>query len=213
MAWQQTLGGDRVILSQGGLVLAAYLAGSLPTGYWLGRAWKGLDVRAQGSGNLGATNVFRVLGPGPGLATLLIDILKGFFPVWICQRLFPNDLALAMATGLTAILGHTWSIFVRFRGGKGVATAAGVFAALSPIPCVIAFLVFVAVFSVTRLVSLGSLLGVLALTASSFAFRVPRSLAWTTVAVSLFVVWTHRQNIRRLWRGTENRLRWPPSPA
>src|SRR5262245_51281482 len=101
-------------LSKGGLLLGSYLLGSIPTGYWLGLAWKGIDVRTQGSGNLGATNVFRVLGTAPGLITLLIDILKGLLPVLIAEHLYPGDLQIAILTGLATILGHTLSIFVRF---------------------------------------------------------------------------------------------------
>src|SRR5580765_1517553 len=104
-----------------GIILASYLIGSIPTGYWLGKLWKGIDVRQQGSGNLGATNVFRVLGVAPGIVTLLLDILKGIAPVMWVQHVHPGDLGLAVAAGLAAIMGHMTSIFVRFRGGKGVA--------------------------------------------------------------------------------------------
>src|ERR1044071_9941862 len=113
--------------------LASYLLGSIPTGYWLGLAWKGIDIRKHGSGNLGATNVFRVLGKWPGFGTLAFDILKGWIPVHLAMRFFPGRLALAIGAGLSAIVGHTASLFVRFRGGKGVATSASVFAALLPL--------------------------------------------------------------------------------
>jgi glycerol-3-phosphate acyltransferase PlsY len=189
-------------------VAASYLLGSIPTGYWLGLAWKGVDVRQQGSGNLGATNVLRVLGTGPGVLTLALDILKGLIPVLVAQRLFPQELTLAILTGLAAIFGHTASIFVRFRGGKGVATTAGVFAALLPIPALAAVTVFAVVFGWSRYVSLGSLLGALTLACSSFIVAAPRPLAWTAVAMAVFVVWTHRANIRRLYSGTENRIEW-----
>jgi len=197
-----------MIPSREGLIFVAYVLGSIPTGYWLGLAWEGIDVRRQGSGNLGATNVFRVLGTGPGLLTLTIDILKGWAPVLCARHLFPQDLALALATGLAAILGHTTSVFVRFRGGKGVATSAGVFAALLPLPTAAAVLVFAVVFAVTRYVSLGSLVAVLTLAASSFMVSTPRPLSWAAVLVAVFVVWTHRANILRLRNGTENRLSW-----
>lgn len=194
--------------SQAGLFAAAYVLGSIPTGYWLGLAWKGVDVRQQGSGNLGATNVFRVLGPKPGILTFTIDCLKGLVPVLIAKHLFPSDLPAHIVTGLAAILGHTLSIFVRFRGGKGMATATGVFAALLPWPAAIAFSVFLTVSWVTRYVSLGSLLGALTLTLCAFLFSTPPLLTWTTVLVAALAVWTHRANIRRLLQGTENRLSW-----
>ena len=197
-----------MIPAQAGLVMTAYFLGSIPTGYWLGLAWKGVDVRLHGSGNLGATNVFRVLGKGPGLLTLAVDISKGCLPVLLAKHLFPGDFALAIVTGLAAIVGHTTSAFVRFRGGKGVATSAGVFAALLPLPFLAAVTVFLAVFFATRTVSLGSLLGVLTLSASSFIFSVPRPLSYATVAVACFVTWTHRANIQRLLQGTENRIEW-----
>ena len=194
--------------SQAGLLIVAYFIGSIPTGYWLGLAWKGIDVRKQGSGNLGATNVFRVLGTFPGLLTLAIDILKGWVPVLWTRHLFPQSLSLALAAGLAAILGHTTSVFVRFRGGKGVATSAGVFAALLPLPFTAAAVVFAIVFAATRFVSLGSMLAVLTLAASSFMVSAPRPLSWAAVLVAVFVVWTHRSNIQRLRNGTENRLSW-----
>lgn len=189
-----------------GILLTAYLVGSVPTGYWLGLAWKGIDVRQHGSGNLGATNVFRVLGKGPGLLTLGIDIFKGLAPVLIVQHVYPDDVSMALSTGLFAILGHTLSVFVRFRGGKGVATSAGVFAALLPGPSVVGLFVFAVVFGLTRYVSLGSISGALTLAASAFAFAAPRSLAWAAVGVATFVVWTHRTNIGRLLNGTEHKI-------
>jgi glycerol-3-phosphate acyltransferase PlsY len=194
--------------SQAGLLIVSYLLGSIPTGYWMGLAWKGIDVRKQGSGNLGATNVFRVLGPKPGLTTLAIDIFKGLLPVLWSKHLFPHDLMLALAAGIAAILGHTTSAFVGFRGGKGVATSAGVFAALLPIPFTVAVAVFLTVFAITKYVSLGSLIAVLTLAASSFVVSEPPPLRGAAVLVAIFVFWTHRSNIQRLLHGTENQLLW-----
>jgi glycerol-3-phosphate acyltransferase PlsY len=197
-----------VTLARTGLVAASYFLGSIPTGYWLGLAWKGVDVRQHGSGNLGATNVLRVLGTGAGVLTLALDILKGLIPVLISERLFPHELTLAILTGLAAILGHTASIFVRFRGGKGVATAAGVFVALLPVPMLAAVVVFAVVFGWSRYVSLGSLLAAVTLASSSWIVSAPPPLIWTTVAVVAFVFWTHRTNIQRLLKGTEHRIEW-----
>lgn len=188
-----------------GMLGAAYLIGSVPTGYWLGAWWKGIDIRRHGSGNLGATNVFRVLGKGPGILTLAIDILKGLLPVLWCQHRFPSDPALAAGTGLAAIAGHAASLFLRFRGGKGVATSAGVFAALVPVPFMASVGVFLLSLLATRFVSLSSILAVLALAAASFAW--PHT-PWQTgpaVAAAVFVVWKHRENIQRLRRGAEPR--------
>ncbi len=121
--------------SRVGFLIATYLLGSIPTGYWLGRAWKGIDIRQYGSGNLGATNVYRVLGAKPALFTFTIDCLKGLIPVLLAKHLFPDELSMAALAGVIAILGHTMSVFVHFRGGKGMATSTGVFAALMPEPC------------------------------------------------------------------------------
>jgi len=196
-----------------GFLLAAYLLGSIPTGFWLGKGLKGIDIREHGSGNLGATNVLRVLGTGPALFTFTFDCLKGLIPVLISKHLFPGDLVIATLTGLATILGHTTSVFVRFRGGKGMATSTGVFAALLPIPWLVAITVFLTVTATTRYVSLGSILGALTLAFCSFIFSAPRSLAWTSVVVAVFVVWKHRANIQRLLRGTENKLAWGKKTA
>lgn len=189
------------------LLCGAYFLGAIPTGYWLGLAWKGKDVRKLGSGNLGATNVFRVLGKGPGMITLVLDIVKGLVPVLVAQHFYPGHLRLAVATGLLAILGHTTSPFVGFRGGKGVATSAGVFGALLPWPTVVAGLTFAVVFALSGFVSLGSIVSAIALTFSAWALKAPYSLQLTAGLVSGFVIWKHRTNIQRLRAGTENRFR------
>lgn len=200
-------------LAQAGLYVAAYLIGSVPTGFWLGKAWKGVDVRKQGSGNLGATNVFRVLGPAPGALTLAFDIAKGLTTVCLSYRLFPDDLLTALVTGLCTIAGHTMSIFVRLRGGKGVATSAGVFLALLPAPSLAALGAFAVVLAKTRYVSAGSLAGALTLALSAHFMNVPVPLRWAATAVALFVFWTHRTNLKRLQKGTENRLSWKKKAA
>ena len=191
-----------------------YLAGSLPWGLWLGRALRGVDVRTVGSGNLGATNVYRSLGPGIGIATLVLDIAKGGLPVWLVPAAafaadFPGRAWCAVAVGLAAVIGHVWTFLAGFKGGKGVATTAGVLLALSP-P---AFGVFVAVFVVTllvsRFVSLGSILGSIAFTLALARFspdgvRSPTFLVGAILA--LVVVVRHKDNIGRLLRGEERRF-------
>ncbi len=187
-------------------LLACYLLGSIPTGYWLGKAWKGIDVRQHGSGNLGATNVFRVLGVGPGVLTLILDIAKGAAPVLWIQHQMPDFLVMQVTAGLATIVGHTASVFVRFRGGKGVATSAGVFAALLPIPSLIAFGIFLITLAMTRQVSASSLASAVTLAISSFFFAPEPLLAYTAVIVAGLVIWTHRGNIRRICMGTEPRI-------
>jgi len=189
------------------ILILAYLLGAIPTGYWLGLRWKGVDVRKQGSGNLGATNVFRVLGKGPGIVTLVVDILKGYIPVALAQHAAGADSLWAIAAGALAILGHTTSPFVGFRGGKGVATSAGVFAALLPLPIALAALAFALTFGISRYVSLSSITAALVLAVVAVCEPVTMILKVMTIAVALFVIVKHRGNIQRLRAGTENRFK------
>lgn len=188
----------------------AYAAGSLPFAWMAGRL-RGIDLRKQGSGNLGATNVFRVLGWKTGLAVFVADATKGALPVILLAPRIDSvhDRAVwAIAVGIAAIAGHVRPLFLGFRkGGKGVATAAGVFFALAPIPMLVAFAVFVGIVLVTGYVSLGSLLsslllpGILLVTLGAGA-----PLFLVSVVVASFVFWTHRANIGRLRRGEEHRF-------
>ena len=194
-------------------VAAAYLLGSTPHAYIAGRVLKGIDLRHHGSGNLGATNVYRVLGAPAAVAVLLADAAKGaiptlFFTGWFGGSAYPWWPA---ALGVAAIVGHVRPYGGFFRGGgKGVATASGVFAALSPGAYLIAVLVFVATVAATRFVSLGSMLAGVALAASAFFLHGPRSYLTTLSALlALFVLYTHRTNIGRLRRGVESRLGRP----
>jgi glycerol-3-phosphate acyltransferase PlsY len=188
----------------------AYVSGSLPFAYVAG-ALKGVDLRKQGSGNLGATNVFRVLGWKIGLAVFLADALKGALPV----LLLPPRIAAggdptlwAIAIGVAAIAGHVRPVFLRFRkGGKGVATAAGVFFALAPLPMLATFILFVAVVLATGYVSLGSLASAVLLPTLLLLTQGPGSpLFLVSLVIAAFVFWTHRANIGRLRRGEEHRF-------
>jgi glycerol-3-phosphate acyltransferase PlsY len=192
-------------------VMASYILGSIPAAYLAGK-WKGVDLRRQGSGNLGATNVFRVLGAKVGTVVFLFDLAKGalpvlLFPQWVSGRLPP--LAVAMSCGAAAVLGHVRPVFLRFGkggGGKGVATAAGVFLGLAPLPTLAAILTFVGVLLVSGYVSLGSLVAALVLPVVLLATRGVSTLFVASVLVAGFVFWTHRANIRRLRRGEEHRF-------
>lgn len=188
----------------------AYLAGSIPTAYIVGKL-NGVDLRQHGSGNLGATNVVRVLGTKIGVLVFFADVLKGFLPVYFLPRhadtLLPNVWALAF--GVAAILGHVKPIFLLWRGGgKGVATGAGVFAALAPLASLIAFGMWVLVFFATKYVSFASLVGAIALpTAILLVSRDPTSIVFiASLFIASFVIWTHRANIGRLRRGEEHRF-------
>ena len=191
-------------------VLIAYLAGSIPSAYIAGKM-RGVDLRKHGSGNLGATNVVRVLGARTGAVVFLADFLKGFLPVFLLPRyaetLRPEVWALVY--GASAILGHVKPIFLLGRGGgKGVATASGVFTALAVIPMLIAQAVWILVFYFTRYVSLASLLGAAVLPIAILALdRDPRSPVFiASIIIAGFVFWTHRANIQRLRRGEEHRF-------
>lgn len=196
-------------------VLISYLAGSIPSAYIAGKL-RGVDLRVHGSGNLGATNVVRVLGPQIGALVFIADILKGFLPVWFLPVWFlPRYVETlkpelwAVSFGAAAILGHVKPIFLLGRGGgKGVATATGVFLALAFVPMLIAEVAWIAVFYFTRYVSLASLLGAAVLPIAILTWwRDPGSPVFVaSVIIALFVFWTHRANIGRLRRGEEHRF-------
>ena len=191
-------------------VFIAYVAGSIPSAYIAGRL-RGVDLRKHGSGNLGATNVVRVLGPRIGAVVFLADFLKGFLPVYylpiFAETLQPQLWGLAY--GVAAILGHVKPIFLLGRGGgKGVATASGVFFALAPLPMLISMSVWIIVFFFSRYVSLASLCGAAVLPIALFVLRRdPQSPVFiASVIIAGFVFWTHRANISRLRRGEEHRF-------
>ncbi|HXL86109.1 MAG TPA: glycerol-3-phosphate 1-O-acyltransferase PlsY [Gemmatimonadaceae bacterium] len=191
-------------------VLLSYLAGSFPSAYIAGKL-RGVDLRKHGSGNLGATNVVRVLGPKIGAVVFLADLLKGFLPVYFLPRyteaLRPDLWALVY--GAAAILGHVKPIFLLGKGGgKGVATASGVFLALAFVPMLTAEVVWITAFYFTRYVSLASLLGAAVLPIAILIYsRDPQSPVFiASVIIAAFVFWTHRANIGRLRRGEEHRF-------
>lgn len=198
----------------------AYLIGSIPSAIWVGRKFYAIDVREHGSGNAGATNVFRVLGKGPGTVVLLMDIIKGFLSVILAYQMgyyfaeqgtqssqmtgfFP------VAFGVLSVVGHMLPIFAKFKGGKGVATLFGVIIALDPRVAGLALLVFVVVNIVTGYVSVGSLMAGLSIPVlflQVFGYR-DVSLIVFSVSVGILIVYTHRKNIRRLMAGEETKSR------
>ena len=191
-------------------LVLSYLSGSIPFAAIAGKL-RGVDLRKQGSGNLGATNVFRVLGWKIGITVFLLDALKGALPVLLLapRVVSPRDpVVWAIACGIAAIAGHVRPIFLGLRkGGKGVATAAGVFFALAPIPMAITFAVFVGVVLGTGYVSLGSMISAVVLPTLLLVTLGPRApLFFVSALIALFVFWTHRTNIARLRRGEEHRF-------
>jgi len=187
-------------------IVIAYLLGSIPTGLWLGQALKGIDIREHGSKNIGATNTLRTLGKTYGAIALAGDIGKGVLAVLIGGWL--SDYAHApLICGVTAIVGHSASVFCRFKGGKGVATSTGVFLALATIPTLIAAAVFFAIFVATRMVSAASISAALAMAIAVWFFPdLGIMLQGLTTAVAALVIIRHHTNIRRILKGEEARL-------
>ena len=187
------------------LVLIAYLIGSIPMGYIVG-SWAGIDVRKAGSGNVGATNVARVVGRRQGIFTLFADAAKGFIPAISALALGLAPPAVA-AVGIAAFLGHLYPVFLNFRGGKGVSTALGVFLALAPWASAVLIVGFIGIFAATRLVSLSSLAAAVCAPIVLWLFSYPSAWVLMSLFIALMVTLRHRGNIRRLLSGTEPRFR------
>lgn len=188
------------------LLVGAYLLGAIPSSHLAGRA-AGIDVSRQGSGNLGGTNVFRVAGWQYAVPVVLVDVAKGFVPVWYFP-LWDGSGApeLQLAYGLLAIGGHIRSVFVGFRGGKGVATSGGVLLALAPLAAVLGLLVWGGMVFLTRIVSVASLSAATVLPVAAWLLDAPRETVAFVTGLALLVWWTHRENVARLLRGEENRF-------
>ncbi len=206
------------------IAVGAYLIGSLPTGFLVARA-RGVDIRTVGSKNMGATNVFRVLGKGPGIFVLLIDALKGFAAVALTlnfypelndalPRLFPADgmaspdmrFGLGIVAGLFSILGHNYTCWLGFKGGKGIATTAGAFLALAPIAVGVALVAWIIAFVTTRYVSVASIVAAIALPATVWFTQPNLALRLIAVGLGVLAIYKHKTNIQRLMNGTENRF-------
>lgn len=183
-----------------------YLVAAIPTGVVLTRLMGLGDVRSKGSGNIGATNVFRVAGKLPGVLTLVGDILKGFLPLLAVKLwLAPTPLQLGLA-GVVAIVGHCYPVYLRFKGGKGVATALGIFLVLDPPALLGGCVVFLLAAALSRYISLGSVLAAVAVPLLTFLLARPLPLVISACAIGALIVWRHRENLRRLFAGTENQF-------
>jgi len=208
------------------IIILSYLAGSIPSGIILTKAVKGIDIRDHGSGNAGGTNVMRVLGWGYGILVILFDALKGAFAVVVIARLFYGPLPFENASpfddftlvqiiaGVAAVIGHVWTVFAGFKGGKGIATALGMLIMIITIDMLIAVGVFILVVSISRYVSLGSLIAAISIPLTLIlrenVFHVHingyHTLLPFVIFLSAFVVYTHRKNVLRLLKGTENKV-------
>ena len=190
------------------LLALAYLIGAIPTSYIIGKAFHGMDLREHGSGNLGATNAFRVLGAKSAVPVVIVDIAKGFVPTWLFAPLAGVGFGWTLGFGAAAIVGHMFSVWVGFKGGKGMATSAGVFLGLAPWAVLVSLLLWVGLTFATGYVSVGSIAAAVAM--PILVAVTPHSggntLLWFSLGLAAVVVWAHRANIRRLARGEENRF-------
>jgi acyl phosphate:glycerol-3-phosphate acyltransferase len=191
------------------VLVSAYLIGGIPFGYLLVKLATGRDVREFGSGNIGATNALRTSGRGIGIATLLLDILKGAAAVWLADRLTHGSVLWMSAAALAVMFGHAFSVFLKFKGGKAVASFIGAFLYLTPVPLLAVVVIFVIVVAVTRYISLGSVIGAAVFPLCVWLIEHP---AWQVIVASLiagaFIIWRHRANIGRLRAGNEHVFRF-----
>jgi glycerol-3-phosphate acyltransferase PlsY len=189
-------------------LLVSYFLGAIPTSYLLSRLFAGIDLRQHGSGNLGATNLYRVLGWKYAIPAALVDIAKGVVPVLVFAPQVSDSQLFALACGVAAIVGHVFSVFVGFKGGKGVATAAGVMLALAPIALLVSAAVWGVLVRLTGYVSLGSIVAAAVLPFAIYLLEDSRTptLVWIAGAIAAAVIILHWRNIQRLIRGTENRF-------
>ena len=189
-------------------LVASYLLGAVPTSYIAGRLLRGIDLREHGSKNLGATNLYRVLGWRVAVPVGLFDMAKGLIPVLLFAPRVSSSQTFALVCGLTAMVGHVFSVFVGFKGGKGVATAAGVMLGLTPAALLIALVVWIVVVALTGYVSLGSIVAAALFPVLVRLVDPPEQpeILWLDIAAAAGIIWLHRANISRLLRGTENRF-------
>jgi glycerol-3-phosphate acyltransferase PlsY len=187
------------------LIVASYFIGAIPSGVVLARAFSGKDIRQEGSGNIGATNVTRVLGKKLGALTLAGDLLKGFLPVCIGSYLV-SSLNVVCLMGCAAFMGHLFPVYLKFKGGKGVATALGVFLYLSPIVILIEIIIFVFVVGIWKYVSLGSLIAAASMPLLLVIIGSPKPVVLLSMAFALLIFIKHKANIQRLLNGTENKF-------
>jgi glycerol-3-phosphate acyltransferase PlsY len=196
------------------LILIAYVLGSIPNALWVGKTFKNIDVREHGSKNTGSTNAARVLGPKLGIFTLILDILKGALPTYLgivlganlLTRITGIDKLDIIVIGMAAILGHTFSLFLKFKGGKAVATTLGVFLVLVPYAILILLVVFFVIFGLTKYVSLASIVSAVALPITVYLTTRHIPLTVLGIIIGLLVIIRHKENIKRLINGTESKL-------
>lgn len=188
------------------IILGCYLLGSIPFGYIAGKLFKKIDIRELGSGNIGATNVFRILGPSLASLVLIADIGKGIFSIYLVQYFNIDNLLILTIAGLVVICGHDWSLFLGFKGGKGIATTFGVIFALNPIISILAIVVWVVVMIITRYASLSSILAVISIMIFTILFKQPYEYIIFSAIIIVLSIFKHKENIKRLRSGNEKKI-------
>jgi glycerol-3-phosphate acyltransferase PlsY len=200
-------------------IIISYLVGSIPTAYIFGRLLKGIDIRKFGSGNVGATNALRVLGRGPGISVLVLDILKGFIVVTLLADILSSAVTgasvetLRIIFGLSCICGHNWTVFLRFKGGKGIATTFGVLLGLAikigglKVILALSVITWLIIFFMSRIVSLSSVISGIALSVYMFAFKQSNTLKFLSIILAIFIIIRHKSNLKRIFQGKEPRLK------
>lgn len=188
------------------IILGCYLLGSIPFGYIAGKLFKKIDIRELGSGNIGATNVFRILGPSLASLVLIADIGKGIFSIYLVQYFNIDNLLILTIAGLAVICGHDWSLFLGFKGGKGIATTFGVIFALNPIISILAIVVWVVVMIITRYASLSSILAVISIMIFTILFKQPYEYIIFSAIIIVLSIFKHKENIKRLRSGNEKKI-------
>lgn len=191
------------------LFVFSYLAGGIPTGYLLVKRLYGYDIRTRGSGNPGTANVYRNAGALPGAITLLVDASKGFLPVHLGMHFYPDRPAVLIGLGIAAIFGHNWTPFLGFKGGKGVATSAGVFFALLPAPMLCTVAAFAAAVWLTGHISVGSMTGAVALPVAAAALHEPAAFTAAAAGAGALILLKHTSNIKRLVQNREHGIHGP----
>jgi len=188
-------------------LVGSYLIGSIPFAYIITKTARGIDIRNFGSGNPGATNVFRVAGKTYGLITLMFDFLKGLITVSVTKLFYPDLISISIICGLLSIIGHNWPVWLKFRGGKGFATSLGVLLGLIPLVTLFGLITFVIIFILTKYVSLSSVLSSIVVIAMCWIKREQLILCLFVTLTGLMIIIRHRPNIVRLLKGTESKLK------
>lgn len=188
------------------VILISYILGSIPFGYIISKLVKKIDIRDYGSGNIGATNTLRILGPFVASIVLIGDISKGYFSIYLTRLISQDSIFILTMAGLAVICGHDWSLFLKFKGGKGVATTFGVILALNPIISILAAIVWVIVIITTRYSSLSSISAVISIMIFTILFKQPYEYIIFSMIILILTIFTHQENIKRLKLGNESKI-------